>query len=160
MADTNKEVYKSKKALPNKVLQEDGIITDLLGNRVISTSDAYDSKPALPNKWLNADGTYSTLMEILADAIDTELYIVVNELPASGDTNKIYLLIDGDKLLEYHWTGTKWDPVGMVEFDLSNYLSKTNTTEYTPTANYHPATKKYVDDSITTNITNVLNGSY
>ena len=32
--------------------------------------------------------------------------------------------------------------------NLSNYLSKTNTTSYTPTANYHPATKKYVDDYI------------
>jgi len=28
------------------------------------------------------------------------------------------------------------------------YLSKTNTTEYTPTASYHPATKKYVDDMV------------
>lgn len=27
-------------------------------------------------------------------------------------------------------------------------LSKTNTQEYTPTANYHPATKKYVDDAV------------
>lgn len=26
-------------------------------------------------------------------------------------------------------------------------LTKTNTTQYTPTANYHPATKKYVDDN-------------
>ena len=30
--------------------------------------------------------------------------------------------------------------------DPNNYLAKDNTTEYTPTANYHPATKKYVDD--------------
>lgn len=30
--------------------------------------------------------------------------------------------------------------------DLSNYLAKDNTTEYTPTEDYHPATKKYVDD--------------
>ena len=29
-------------------------------------------------------------------------------------------------------------------------LSKTNTSSYTPTSNYHPATKKYVDDSIET----------
>ena len=29
-------------------------------------------------------------------------------------------------------------------------LTKTNTTAFTPTANYHPATKKYVDDSIST----------
>lgn len=32
--------------------------------------------------------------------------------------------------------------------DLTNYISKTNTTSYTPSADYHPATKKYVDDSI------------
>lgn len=31
----------------------------------------------------------------------------------------------------------------------ANVLSKNNTTEYTPTGNYHPATKKYVDDKIT-----------
>lgn len=30
----------------------------------------------------------------------------------------------------------------------SNYLSKTNTTEYTPTSDYNPSTKKYVDDKI------------
>lgn len=29
----------------------------------------------------------------------------------------------------------------------SSGLSKTNTTEYTPTKDYHPATKKYVDDN-------------
>ena len=32
--------------------------------------------------------------------------------------------------------------------NVSDVLTKTNTTSYTPTANYHPATKKYVDDSI------------
>lgn len=31
--------------------------------------------------------------------------------------------------------------------DSDNYLAKDNTTVYTPTSNYHPATKKYVDDS-------------
>ena len=30
----------------------------------------------------------------------------------------------------------------------STHLSKTNTTAYTPTADYHPATKKYVDDAV------------
>lgn len=34
--------------------------------------------------------------------------------------------------------------------DLSYYLSKTNTTVYTPTNDYNPATKKYVDDIPTT----------
>ena len=31
---------------------------------------------------------------------------------------------------------------------LEGYLSKTNTIEYTPSADYHPATKKYVDDNL------------
>lgn len=31
---------------------------------------------------------------------------------------------------------------------LDNYLSKTNTTVYKPSSDYHPSTKKYVDDAI------------
>lgn len=30
----------------------------------------------------------------------------------------------------------------------TTYLNLTNTTEFSPTDNYHPATKKYVDDMI------------
>ena len=33
---------------------------------------------------------------------------------------------------------------------LSNYLAKNNTTSFTPTGDYNPATKKYVDDAINT----------
>ena len=32
----------------------------------------------------------------------------------------------------------------------TNYLNKTNTSTYNPTSSYHPATKKYVDDKVTT----------
>ena len=41
-----------------------------------------------------------------------------------------------------------------------NYIAKNNTTSYTPTSNYHPATKKYVDDSIASAIGTTLSGSY
>lgn len=44
--------------------------------------------------------------------------------------------------------------------DMSNYLSKTNTTSYTPTGDYNPATKKYVDDAISSAITTSLEASY
>lgn len=40
------------------------------------------------------------------------------------------------------------------------FLSTTNQSSYTPTANYHPATKKYVDDSIAAAITTTLGGSF
>lgn len=39
-------------------------------------------------------------------------------------------------------------------------LIKTNTTSYTPTGSYHPATKKYVDDSIKAAITVALESDY
>ena len=42
----------------------------------------------------------------------------------------------------------------------SDVLMKTNTSSYTPTSDYNPATKKYVDDSITAAITTSLEGSY
>lgn len=183
-------ILDSKKGLPNKLLQADGTTTDMLGNVVVNPDEGWDSKPALPNKWLNPDGTYSTLNEIIASMVDTSIYVMVDELPQEGNPQKIYLVPDGKGgFVEYHWTGTKWDPVGMIEFDISNYsttqemmnaieaagvltlnsaksyandnfLKKDNTTAYTPTQNYNPATKKYVDDSIASNITTVLNASY
>ena len=115
-------ILDSKKGLPNKLLQVDGTITDMLGNVVVNPNDVWDSKPALPNKWLNPDGTYSTLNEIIASMVDTSIYVIVDELPQEGNTQKIYLVPDGKGgFVEYHWTGTKWDPIGMVEFDISNY---------------------------------------
>jgi hypothetical protein len=185
MANKNNMVYDSKPALPNKLLQADGSITDLAGNAVIGAVDAYENKVALPNKWLNPDGSYSTLAQIVTSMIDMNLFIVVNELPETGEPNKIYLLVQNDKIIEYIWVNNSWDPIGMVEFDIDNYytksevtqlisaaldaakeyanlnfLKKDNTTAYTPTQNYNPATKKYVDDAISANITQVLGGSY
>ncbi len=39
-------------------------------------------------------------------------------------------------------------PTDTTRAAVNDVLIKTNTTSYTPTADYHPATKKYVDDSI------------
>lgn len=115
-------ILDSKAGLPNKLLQADGTTTDMLGNVVVNPDNAWDSKPALPNKWLNPDGTYSTLNEIIASMVDTSIYVIVDELPAEGNTQKIYLVSDGKGgFVEYHWTGEKWDPVGMIEFDISKY---------------------------------------
>jgi hypothetical protein len=50
------------------------------------------------------------------------------------------------QLLDF--TTTNLDVYTQAEIDtfLLNYLSKTNLTPYTPTLDYHPATKKYVID--------------
>lgn len=115
-------ILDSKKGLPNKLLQADGTTTDMLGNVVVNPDTAWDSKPALPNKWLNPDGTYSTLNEIIAGMVDTGIYVIVDELPSEGNPQKIYLVSDGKGgFVEYHWTGSKWDPIGTIDIDLSNY---------------------------------------
>lgn len=139
--------YDLKSALPNKSYNEDGTTTDLLGNIVNNPVPEYENKQSLPNKWLNPDGSYSTLLELISEAIDTELFIVVEELPASGETNKIYLLVNGDNLIEYLWTGSKWDPIGMIQFDLSQY-STTEQMNAAINAALNSA-KAYTDTSIT-----------
>lgn len=40
---------------------------------------------------------------------------------------------------------------------LLEYLSKTNLTPYTPTSDYHPATKKYVDDASNASYVTITN---
>ena len=161
--------YDLKMSLPNKSYNEDGSTTDLLGNVVQNAVPEYENKASLPNKWLNPDGSYSTLLELISGAIDTELFIVVEELPSSGQTNKIYLLIDGDDLIEYLWTGSKWDPIGMVQFDLSKYSTTEQMNEAIMAAlnsanayadNKFNEAKKYTDDQIQEKITQVLGGSY
>lgn len=115
-------ILDTKLALPNKLLNADGTITDLMGNTVINEVDSYKAIKALPNKFLNPDGTYSTLNEILSSSIDTELFIIVEELPASGNPQKIYLVPDNNGgFIEYHWIGDAWDPIGTISVDLSNY---------------------------------------
>ena len=58
------------------------------------------------------------------------------------------MCVDTDDGKLYYHNNTSVVEVG-VSVDLSNYLSKTNTTAFTPSADYHPATKKYVDDAVT-----------
>ena len=119
----NNEIsYDMKSGLPNKMINDDGTVTDLIGKTVANPVQSWENKPALPNKWLNPDGTYSTLKEIITEAVDTDIFVIVDELPEEGDISKIYLVPDKDgHFIEYLWVNDKWDAVGMIEFDLSKY---------------------------------------
>ena len=59
---------------------------------------------------------------------------------------------DGSKFLSNNGTYKE-----IPQPDLSNYLAKNNTTEFTPDAAYEPATKKYVDDRFLTAIVENVN---
>ena len=123
MANEQDIVYNTKSALPNKLLQDDGTITDITGAPVTEAIDAYNAKPSLPNKFLNPNGSYSTLNEIISSMVDTSIFVVVEELPASGDPQKIYLVPDGQGgFTEYHWTGTAWDAIGALSVELPSQI--------------------------------------
>lgn len=85
--------------------------------------------------------------------------VIVDALPATGEANTIYMIKDSlasteskNVYTEYLWiepdTGEPFfEALGTVESgaDMSNYLGKDNTDAFTPTGNYNPATKVYVD---------------
>ena len=115
--------YDLKQSIPNKVVQDDGTVTDIFGKAIASQEIGYRSRRSLPNKWLQPDDTYVTLQEIIAGAIDTDIFIIVNELPETGEANKIYLVPNDETggFVEYIYVDNKWDPIGMISIDLSNY---------------------------------------
>ena len=109
----------------------------------------------------------------LPEGVSTFKFEVVEELPTQNiDSSTIYLKqieTEGDDRYE-EWICLNgiWELLGTTAVDLTGYateeyvnnsiinkantsdvLTKTNTTTFTPSADYHPATKKYVDEKLT-----------
>lgn len=80
-------------------------------------------------------------------------FIVVTELPTENiDETAIYMKPaenpkEGNEFEKFIYVNGKWEDFG-TSTDINQILLKTNTTEYTPTGDYNPATKKYVDNSV------------
>ena len=86
--------------------------------------------------------TYSTNCLYLAvsrEESSSGITIVVNVLDQAMPTQIVCEANGTDNYAS--WTSTKTDIKDIC-------LSKDNTTEYTPTGDYNPATKKYVDDAV------------
>lgn len=82
---------------------------------------------------------------VLTGDISTHTHDTMYIADAPTD-NKQYVRQDGD-----------W--VEIDDLDLSNYLAKDNITTYEPTADYNPATKKYVDDAVSSvDVTDQISG--
>lgn len=80
-------------------------------------------------------------------------YVIVDTLPEAGEDNTIYLVPKSTSKTnnyydEYMYINNNWELIGDTEVDLSNYLAKNNTISFTPSGDYNPATKKYVDDQV------------
>lgn len=123
----------------------------------IFTGDTYDS-----NMFMN--GTHP----ITNTKVDFKFMNINNstkndsEPCVRGHTLLIYGTWTDDVFTAKRVSFTRSDPY--KDLSLSNlnssFLNRNNTTSYTPTGDYNPATKKYVDDAISNAITTTLEGSY
>ena len=78
------DVFSTLKAMPNKLLNKDGSITDFKGN-VISPADpnlaeVYEHSKSIANKFLNSNDEVKTYAEI-----SVEIFEVVDVLPETGE---------------------------------------------------------------------------
>lgn len=116
-------VYELSKALPNKWLNPDGSITDGQGNIISpgnqSMAELYKNSKSQVNKYIDTDGEAKTQAQISAD-----IFVPVDKLPETGEKDKIYLVpADDGTFDEYYWVvdQNKWEVLGNVRLDLSNY---------------------------------------
>lgn len=79
-------------------------------------------------------------------AVNTTITVnTVTNIISDYQTGAIVLETEGDGSKFLSNNGTYKE---IPQPNLSNYLAKNNTTEFTPSGDYNPATKKYVDDSM------------
>ena len=115
------QAYELSKALPNKWLNPDGSITDSQGNIISPATEAmanvYKVSKSLVNKFVDVDGETKTY-----EQISLNIFVPVDKLPATGEKNKIYLVpADNGTFDEYYWINDKWEVLGNVALDLSDY---------------------------------------
>ena len=115
------QAYELSKALPNKWLNPDGSITDGQGNIIspatTTMAAVYKTSKSLINKFIDVDGETKTYEQISMD-----IFVPVDKLPATGEKNKIYLVpADNGTFDEYYWINDKWEVLGNVSLDLSDY---------------------------------------
>ena len=155
----NIDTFNLLKSMPNKLLNKDGSITDFQGNIILpaddSRAEAYRLSKAIANKFLNSDEEIKTYAEI-----SVQLFTIVDILPEEGEKNKIYLVPSENGMFdEYFWNdNNKWDKIGEVTIDLSNYPNRQEVAD--AIAANSTADREYTDNAIKASITDVLGGEY
>jgi hypothetical protein len=102
----------------------------------------------VPNKYANVYGF--SFIYTNEDSSETEIALVGGAMTrddfilCARNTNTLFILILGGTDKYTYTKSTK-----TLEKKLYGYLKIGNTQEYAPTENYNPATKKYVDDKVT-----------
>lgn len=111
----------------------------------------------VPNKYANTYGF--SFIYTNDDSSEIEIALIGGAMTrddfvlCARNTNTLFILILGGTDRYTYTKSTK-----TLEKGLYGYLKIGNTQEYTPTENYHPSTKKYVDDSLNNMFTFNENG--
>jgi hypothetical protein len=95
-----------------------------------------DLTTGLPALWAKIKSKFYTKAEVDA------------AIPSASSTSPY---MDGDATVGVSTAYARADhrhPTDTSRAAVTDVLTKTNTTSYTPTADYNPATKKYVDDTV------------
>lgn len=90
--------------------------------------------------------TYYSDNQWIQNYIDTDdlHHYIMRILTVSGTwSNNVF---NATRILSDFYKSSETLSMVSSSYIKANVLTKTNTTAYTPTSNYHPATKKYVDD--------------
>ena len=101
----------------------------------------------VPNKYANVYGF--SFIYTNEDSSETEIALIGGAMTrddfilCARNTDTLFILILGDTDKYKYTKSTK-----TLEKGLYGYLKIGNTQEYTPTTDYNPATKKYVDDKV------------
>lgn len=147
-ADANKSVKYATSAGNATTVSGHTVAKDVPSNAVFTdtntwvkastTADGYISKlSGNTSQYLRGDGTWATPPNTTYRLATSS----ANGLLSSTDFTKLSKVTATEM---GYLSGVK----SSIQNQINNTLSKTNTTEYIPTSDYHPATKIYVDNKV------------
>lgn len=147
-ADANKSVKYATTAGDAATVSGHTVAKDVPSNAVFTdtntwvkastTADGYISKlSGNTSQFLRGDGTWATPPNTTYGLATSS----ANGLLSSADFTKLSKVTATEM-------GYLSGATGSIQNQINNTLSKTNTIEYIPTSDYHPATKIYVDNKV------------
>lgn len=100
---------------------------------------------------LMTDGTVKSISQITIGivGIGFDDIVVSYNYDNYGTPFAVFMWSNSPYYAMFQWEGEGFEIVGSGQLaDTANVLTINNTTQYTPTKDYHPATKKYVDEIV------------
>jgi len=132
----------------------DSDVVKLSGTQTINWQKTFWASPIVPSKTSAATNTWTAIAteaQVYAKANNSEVVkLTGNQTINWTKTFGTSPVVPSKTTAAANtWTAIATEAQVYLKANSADVLIKTNTTSFTPTANYHPATKKYVDDNDT-----------